>query len=140
MFNTDLSGTLPLDELSGLSDLEVLHLGTDKIRGWVNYFERLESNYERRSMPSSIRNLQKLKYLRINAGALSGTIPSEIGELTSLGEWRRRFALVLFLSDGSKPDLCSANSPAFCASFSAVVQQLSDGYHSIDDRKPGWLA
>ena len=81
--SNNLQGTLPA-ELGNLTELKKLELNRD-----FQYLE--EVNNLNGAIPSTLQNLKKLEVLNLSNSGLTGSIPSEIGEMTALKE------LILFL-------------------------------------------
>ena len=79
--NIDLGGIIFNDDFFKLSDtLEMIDLENDDFEGEI---------------PSEIKYFMNLRVLRLGCNRISGTIPSEIGDLTNLGKQQGIFSSLL---------------------------------------------
>jgi hypothetical protein len=69
LFQNQLRGTIPAEQIGKLSNLTYLGLHNNKLSG---------------SIPTEIGKLAKLTYLLLDHNKLSGSIPTEIGQLANL--------------------------------------------------------
>ena len=92
-----LSGSIPWEHLTKLTELRYLELDRNQLSGSIppelgrlTKLEdiRLQDNLLSGSIPSELSNLTKLQYLYLDGNQLSGSIPPELGRLTKLQDIR----------------------------------------------------
>ena len=102
--NMKLSGAIPIEHISKLSQLRYLHLSNNKFSGSIpakigsisgttkylgNLLElSLDGNQLTGSIPSNLGNLTNLKTLNLRNNSLTGSIPSQLGNFRNLERLR----------------------------------------------------